>query len=77
MTTIGSPGDLPVPEVIGSAAAGSALSCPECGGAIHLRSRTLLGEIVSCGECLAELEVLGLDPPEVALAPEVEEDWGE
>lgn len=54
-----------------------AVACPECGGGVHLQPGTLLGEIVSCGECLAELEVLGLDPPALALAPEVEEDWGE
>jgi alpha-aminoadipate carrier protein LysW len=37
----------------------------------------LLGEILPCGECLAELEVLSLEPPSLSLAPEVEEDWGE
>jgi alpha-aminoadipate carrier protein LysW len=33
--------------------------------------------IVVCPDCTAELEVLALDPLELALAPEVEEDWGE
>jgi alpha-aminoadipate carrier protein LysW len=35
------------------------------------------GEILPCGECLAELEVTLLEPLTLALAPEVEEDWGE
>jgi len=38
---------------------------------------TMMGEIVVCPECGVELEVVNLDPPTVALAPEVEEDWGE
>ena len=33
------------------------------------------GEIIECEE--AELEVIGEDPLEFALAPEEEEDWGE
>ncbi|MGA9774714.1 MAG: lysine biosynthesis protein LysW [Candidatus Dormiibacterota bacterium] len=52
-------------------------SCPECGGRVSLAMGTLRGEVVSCGECLAELEVVGLAPIDLALAPEVEEDWGE
>jgi alpha-aminoadipate carrier protein LysW len=35
------------------------------------------GEIVPCGDCGAELEVVERDPPELRLAPEEEEDWGE
>lgn len=34
-------------------------------------------EIVVCPDCGAELEVIGVDPVELALAPEIEEDWGE
>jgi len=36
-----------------------------------------LGEIVTCPDCGVELEVTGLDPVTLELAPEVEEDWGE
>jgi alpha-aminoadipate/glutamate carrier protein LysW len=33
--------------------------------------------IVVCPACQAELEVIGVDPVEFALAPEIEEDFGE
>lgn len=51
--------------------------CPECGAAVALPAGTVTGEILPCGECLAELEVLSVSPATLALAPEVEEDWGE
>jgi alpha-aminoadipate carrier protein LysW len=35
------------------------------------------GEIVVCPDCGVELEVLSVNPVELDLAPEVEEDWGE
>jgi alpha-aminoadipate carrier protein LysW len=34
-------------------------------------------ELISCSDCGVELEIISLNPPEVAMAPEVEEDWGE
>ena len=37
----------------------------------------LNGEVVPCGDCGIELEVVGIDPLTVEQAPEVEEDWGE
>lgn len=51
--------------------------CPECGADVALCDETLLGEIVQCPECGVELEVTNMDPPELSLAPEEEEDWGE
>jgi alpha-aminoadipate carrier protein LysW len=53
------------------------VTCPECAGEFSLPADTMLSEIVSCPECGAELEVVSIDPPKLALAPEVEEDWGE
>jgi alpha-aminoadipate carrier protein LysW len=53
-----------------------AIECTECAGRIQARP-TLAGEILDCPECGAELEVRSLDPLVLALAPEVEEDWGE
>ncbi len=50
--------------------------CPECEGGINLRD-PLLGEIVPCASCGADLEVVGLDPLALDLAPEEQEDWGE
>ncbi|NCC32850.1 MAG: lysine biosynthesis protein LysW [Chloroflexia bacterium] len=51
--------------------------CPECGATVELPADTMTSEIVVCPECGAELEVISVDPPTLALAPEVEEDWGE
>ncbi len=50
--------------------------CPECEAAITVQD-LLIGEIIYCPDCNAELEVLRLAPPAVALAPQIEEDWGE
>jgi alpha-aminoadipate carrier protein LysW len=50
--------------------------CPECEASVPLEGR-IVGEIVYCPDCNAELEVLDLSTPSVALAPQVEEDWGE
>jgi alpha-aminoadipate carrier protein LysW len=51
-------------------------SCPECAAEISLQG-LLVGEVIYCPDCNAELEVLDLEQPAVALAPQVEEDWGE
>jgi transketolase len=53
------------------------LSCPECEGELKLSESARVNEIVECGECHVELEVLSLAPALVGLAPEIEEDWGE
>jgi alpha-aminoadipate/glutamate carrier protein LysW len=50
--------------------------CPECDASITLQG-LMVGEIIYCPDCNAELEVLNVEQPAVALAPEVEEDWGE
>lgn len=52
-------------------------SCPECAAEIELSGKLMKGEIVECPECGAELEIISVDPPELDLAPEEEEDWGE
>lgn len=54
-----------------------AVACPECGADISLSADVEKGEIVQCGDCGAELEVVSVDPLELELAPEEEEDWGE
>jgi alpha-aminoadipate carrier protein LysW len=51
--------------------------CPECGAEFAIPDDTMTSEIVVCPECGVELEVISVDPPELAVAPEVEEDWGE
>ena len=51
--------------------------CPECAAEIKLEEDVIEGEIIECPECGVELEVVGLDPVQLDLAPEEEEDWGE
>jgi alpha-aminoadipate carrier protein LysW len=50
--------------------------CPECEAEVSVQG-LMVGEIIYCPDCNAELEVLNLQQPEVGLAPQVEEDWGE
>lgn len=52
-------------------------SCPECAADITLADDTLQGEIIQCPDCGVELEVRSLNPLQLELAPEEEEDWGE
>ena len=53
-----------------------AFTCPVCEAELELTD-VEEGEIVTCTDCGSELEVIKLDPPELAEAPEEEEDWGE
>ena len=50
--------------------------CTECSAQIPFTT-VLAGEILECPDCGAELEVRTTSPLTLALAPEVEEDWGE
>ncbi len=50
--------------------------CPECGAEI-IENNLELGELIVCEECGSELEVVGLSPLKLELAPEEDEDWGE
>lgn len=52
-------------------------ACPECNATMTTDGNTLMGEILVCPDCGAELEVTALSPLELALAPHEEEDWGE
>jgi alpha-aminoadipate carrier protein LysW len=51
--------------------------CPECAAELALSPSMEVGEIVVCPDCGVELEVTGVNPVTLAMAPEVEEDWGE
>ncbi len=51
--------------------------CPECYAEVPIPSDVMENELVSCPDCGAELEIISLNPLELDLAPEVEEDWGE
>jgi alpha-aminoadipate/glutamate carrier protein LysW len=52
-------------------------ACPECASEMTLNASIEPNEIIECAECRSELEVMSLDPFIMALAPEVDEDWGE
>jgi alpha-aminoadipate/glutamate carrier protein LysW len=51
--------------------------CPECDAGITLETGTEVNEIIVCPDCGVDLEVLSLDPAQVALALMEQEDWGE
>ncbi len=50
--------------------------CPECEATIEPKPM-IPGEIFSCADCGAELEVTTTEPFEVQTAPKEAEDWGE
>jgi len=53
-------------------------TCPECEGTITLKGDVQEGEIVVCGDCGVDLEVISTTPTiTLALAPQEAEDWGE
>lgn len=43
-------------------------SCPECDEEVYVDAESEQGDIVSCDECGANLEVVGLDPIELDLS---------
>ena len=51
--------------------------CPECDAEVEIPKDAMENELISCSECGSELEIMRLNPIELELAPEVEEDWGE
>ena len=55
----------------------STVTCPECEAEMELAAGTEVGEIIVCSDCGVDLEVIGLDPAAVQLAPREQEDWGE
>lgn len=52
-------------------------TCVTCGATVALPEDVETGEILDCGDCGTELEVLDTAPVELAEAPELAEDWGE
>lgn len=51
--------------------------CPECAADVSIPADAMQNELIACPDCGAELEIISLEPLELDLAPEVEEDWGE
>ncbi len=54
-----------------------AMPCPACEADLKLPDVVELSEVIECGDCRSEWEVIAVKPVMLALAPEVEEDWGE
>jgi alpha-aminoadipate/glutamate carrier protein LysW len=52
-------------------------NCPECDEPVPVDGDTDVTTIVVCPACQSELEVVGMEPVELALAPEMDEDFGE
>ena len=44
---------------------------------MEVPAESRLSEVLDCEECRSELEIVAIDPAMLALAPEVEADWGE
>ena len=46
--------------------------CPECGEAVELSGDMETGELIECGNCGLELEIISLDPEELKIFEEEE-----
>lgn len=53
------------------------VKCPVCDADVKVAGDAMVGELLTCGDCGVELEVVSLEPLTVEEAPEVQEDWGE
>lgn len=53
------------------------VNCVECEAEIELDQNIEIGEIIVCPDCGVDLELTGLDPAHLELAPMEQEDWGE
>jgi alpha-aminoadipate carrier protein LysW len=52
--------------------------CPDCDADIEIDEYDVdKGQLISCPECGIDLEVVGLAPLELDLAPQEEDDWEE
>ena len=51
--------------------------CPVCAAEVAVANDAISGELLVCEDCGAELELINVDPIELAEAPTAEEDWGQ
>jgi alpha-aminoadipate carrier protein LysW len=49
--------------------------CPECDEDVYVDADSEQGDIVSCDECGADLEIVGLDPIELDIHEDGEKDF--
>lgn len=50
------------------------IECPLCGASIKIKDNLSLGQIINCRACKAQLEVVWLDPIELDVLDEVDDD---
>ena len=51
--------------------------CPVCAAEVPIAPDAMTGELLACDDCGVELEIISLDPIQLAEAPTAEEDWGQ
>lgn len=51
-----------------------AAACKVCGGEVALEGRAMIGEVVDCAACGAQLEVAGIDPLALEELAKVDDD---
>ncbi len=52
-------------------------ACPECSEDVYVDADSEQGDIVSCDECGTNLEVVGLDPIELDVHEEMDDDFSD
>jgi lysine biosynthesis protein LysW len=55
-------------------------TCPECEAEVHVDTDADKGDLVTCEECATSLEIVGLDPVELDIvedADDEEDDFGD
>jgi len=51
--------------------------CPVCKAEVDIAANVFAGEMVICGNCGNELELLEKNPPKLAANPSAVEDWAD
>ena len=52
-------------------------ACPECSEDVYVDADSEQGDTVTCDECGTELEIVGLDPIELDIHEEADDDFKE
>lgn len=50
-------------------------ACPECSEDVYVDADSEQGDVISCAECGTELEIVGLDPIELDIHEEDDDDF--
>lgn len=50
-------------------------NCPECDEEVYVDADSEQGDVVSCDECGADLEIVGLDPIELDIHEDGDDDF--